>query len=492
MPRKKRPEGTRAPNGAGSIYLGADGKWHGRVTMGVKDDGNPDRRHVKRATEKEVIDAVRELERQRDSGRVRKAGRVWTVEKWLTHWVENIAAPTVRPTTMVGYRASVYKHLNPGVGAHRLDRLQPEHLEKLYARMVGDGLKPGTAHLVHRTVRAALNEAVRRRHIVENPAKVAKAPRVEEEEIVPFTVDEAQRIMTTAADLRNGARFIVALTLGLRRGEALGLRWSDLAVKWQHGCEKGAKCGQRRAPEECAKRHPESGTLTIKRAIQQHVWRHGCPEKRPCGKRYGAHCPQRYGGGVVVTDVKSRAGRRVIGVPLPLIEALAKHREVQKDERDKAGELWDEGDWMFANHVGRPVHPTVDHENWKMLLRSAKVRDARLHDARHTAATMLLVLKVPPRAIMSVMGWSEHAMLTRYLHIPHELMDDIAAQIGGLMWAAPTAVDDSDDEGEELTDEQRAALLTLAAALPESWRQRLTEGLTNDDDDGPAGALVPA
>nr|WP_246291877.1 N-terminal phage integrase SAM-like domain-containing protein [Lentzea indica] len=174
MPRKKRPEGTRAPNGASSIYHGADGKWHGRVTMGTLDNGKPDRRHVKRATEAEVITAVRDLERQRDSGKVKKAGRVWTVEKWLTHWVENIAAPTVRATTMVGYRASVNKHLIPGIGAHRIDRLRPEHLEKLYARMIAGGLKPGTAHLVHRTVRAALNEAVRRRHLVENPATMPR------------------------------------------------------------------------------------------------------------------------------------------------------------------------------------------------------------------------------------------------------------------------------------------------------------------------------
>jgi hypothetical protein len=92
MGRKKRPEGTRAPNGASTIYLGKDGKWHGRVTMGVRDDGKPDRRHIERKTEADVIRAVRELEQQRESGRVRKPGRAWTVAKWLTHWVENIAA----------------------------------------------------------------------------------------------------------------------------------------------------------------------------------------------------------------------------------------------------------------------------------------------------------------------------------------------------------------------------------------------------------------
>ena len=143
-------------------------------------------------------------------------------EQWLTHWVENIAAASVRPTTMVGYRASVYKHLIPGVGAHRLDKLQPEHLERLYERMVSKkGLKPATAHLAHRTVRVALNEAVRRGRIAQNPAKIARPPRVEEDEIIPFTVVEAQRLFTAAATMRNGARFVVALALGLRRGEAL-------------------------------------------------------------------------------------------------------------------------------------------------------------------------------------------------------------------------------------------------------------------------------
>ena len=228
MARNNRPEGTRAPNGASSIYLGGDGKWHGRVTVGVRDDGKPDRRHIERKTEAEVIRAVRELEKQRDGGKVRKAGRAWTVEKWLTHWVENIAAPTVRRTTMVGYRSSVYNHLIPGVGAHRLDKLNPEHLEKLYGRLQlakdqgGKGLAAATVHLVHRTVRVALGEAMRRGHIVENVAKVAKPPRIDEDEIVPFNMEEARRILDAAADVRNGARFVVALTLGLRRGEALG------------------------------------------------------------------------------------------------------------------------------------------------------------------------------------------------------------------------------------------------------------------------------
>lgn len=133
---------SRAANGRSSIYLGKDGYWHGRVTMGVLDNGRPDRRHTKSKNRAKVASKVGELERLRDEGAVTKPGRAWTVERWLNHWLENIAKPSVRYKTYVGYRTAVYKHLIPGIGAHRLHRLEPEHLETLYARMQANGLKP--------------------------------------------------------------------------------------------------------------------------------------------------------------------------------------------------------------------------------------------------------------------------------------------------------------------------------------------------------------
>src|SRR5712691_8396420 len=136
---------TRAANGRSSIYQGGDGAWHGRVTMGVRDDGRPDRRHVQAKTQAEVTAKVKELEGQRDEGTVTKPGQSWTAEKWLLHWLENIARPSVRYKTYVGYRTAVHKHLIPGIGAHRLHRLEPEHLEKIYTRIQASGLKDGKA-----------------------------------------------------------------------------------------------------------------------------------------------------------------------------------------------------------------------------------------------------------------------------------------------------------------------------------------------------------
>src|SRR5262249_58962430 len=120
--------GTGGANRRSSIYLGKDGSWHGRVTMGVRDDGKPDRRHVRGRDKATVTAKVQKLERQRDEGIVSKPGRAWTVEKWLTHWLENVARPSVRYKTYVGYRTAVHRHLIPGVGAHKLGRLEPEHL----------------------------------------------------------------------------------------------------------------------------------------------------------------------------------------------------------------------------------------------------------------------------------------------------------------------------------------------------------------------------
>jgi len=189
-------------------------------------------------------------------------------------------------------------------------------------------------------------------------------------------VTEAQHILAAAAGRRNGARFALALALGLRQGEALGLQWRDVDL--------------------------DRGTLSVRRAIQRLVWQHGCGGT--CGRKRGADCPGRHGGGLVVAEPKSRSGRRVVGLPAELVAALRAHRETQDAERELAADLWHDGGWVFAQPTGKPTDPRADYAEWQALLKTAGVRRARLHDARHTAATMLLVLKVPTRAVMDVMG----------------------------------------------------------------------------------------
>src|SRR5581483_2735460 len=114
MARRKRPAGTRGPDGTSSIYLGKDGYWHRRVSVGVRDDGRPDRRHVMNKDESKVIAAVRKLERERDDHKIRKVGESWTVETWLKHWLDNIVAPpAVTVNAWSAYEVAVRVHLIP-------------------------------------------------------------------------------------------------------------------------------------------------------------------------------------------------------------------------------------------------------------------------------------------------------------------------------------------------------------------------------------------
>lgn len=397
---------TRQPNGRSTIYQGKDGKWHGRVTVGIRDDGKPDRRHVERKTRAEATEAVRKLEKQRESKAVRKPGRAWTVKSWLTHWVDNIAPLSVGENTMVGYGVAVRKHLIPGLGAHRLDRISPEHIERFYAKMQENGSSAGTAHQVHRTFRAALNEAVRRGHLGRNPVQLAKAPRLDEEEVQPYTVEEVRRLLCAAERRRNPARWAVALALGLRQGEALGLKWTDVDL--------------------------ENGVLWVRRSRRRPRYAHGCGGA--CDKKAAGYCPQRERTNPETADTKSRAGRRAVGLPPQLVELLRKHKETQEAERAAAGSDWHDGGWLFATRDGRGTSTRVDYDEWKELLKNAEVRDGRLHDARHTAATVLLILGVPERAVMGLMGWSSTSMAARYQHMVDAVRDSVAEQVDGLIW----------------------------------------------------------
>lgn len=352
--------------------------------------------------------AVREMERARDAKKLSKPGQSWTLHSWLEHWVENIAKPYVSENTYDGYEVDVRVHLVPGLGAHKLDRLEPEHLERFYRKMQDSGSSAGTAHHVHRTIRTALSEAVRRGHVATNVAEIAKAPRLEEEDIEPFTIEEVQSLLVEASKLRNSARWVVALALGLRQGEALGLHWEDVDL--------------------------EAGYVRIRKNRLRPKYEHGCGGT--CERKAG-YCPDRREVRREFKSTKSRAGRRTIGLPEPIIKLLIKHRAEQERERQEAGELWRGTGYVFASPVGAPLIPNTDYHQWKQLLVAAGVRDGRLHDARHAAAQVLLLLGVPDVIVDAIMGWEPGGaarMRARYMHVTGPLLKKVAKQIAGALW----------------------------------------------------------
>ena len=224
----------RAANGESSIHQGADGRWHGYVTVGLLPGARADRRHVSAATRAGTVGKVRDLERKRDAGLTATAGPAPTLGEWLEHWLTNIAAHRMRRRSLESYRATVRLHLSPGIGRHRLDRLQPEHLEQLYSVLLAEGLAPATVLRAHRILSRALKVAMQRGRIARNVATLVDPPAARHTDTAqPLSLDEARQVLETAVIQRNAARWTVALALGLRQSEALALRWGD--IDWTLG-----------------------------------------------------------------------------------------------------------------------------------------------------------------------------------------------------------------------------------------------------------------
>jgi integrase len=372
---------TKRANGESSIVKGDDGRFHGYVSMGLKEGGKRDRRHVAAVKRADAVRMVRQLEEQRDAGVVLTSGRGVSVEQWMNTWLDTIASRKVRPSTLAGYRTCL-KRINPVLGHHRLDKLQPEHLEAFYTRLEADGLSSTTALLHHRVISRALKVAMQRGRVARNVATLVDAPTARREEVQPLTAAEARKLLEVATELPNGARWSVALALGLRQGEALGLLWDAVDL--------------------------DAGTLTVRRALQRQA-----------------------GEGLVLVEPKSRAGRRTIKLP----DALRVHRVRQTEQRLAAGNVWEDRGFVFCQPTGRPIDRRRDWQDWKTLLKAAGVRDARLHDARHTAATLLLQQGVPARVVMDILGHSQISLtLGTYSHVVPELAQEAAERMGKALW----------------------------------------------------------
>ena len=406
---------SKGADGRSSIHRHKSGDgWEGWVSFGQDvTTGKRIRKHVRGRTKASVAAKIKQLEADRDGGYTAVAPDT-TLLDWLDYWIASKRG-SVRAKTLAGYRVDRGYVVSSRTGTIKLTKLTPEDVERLYASVLSrPTCSAGTVAHLRRTLSAALNTAVARGRLTRNPVKLAHTPTLEVTEVEPFSVVEAKAILAAAQHGRNSARWSVGLALGLRQGEVLGLQWPDVDLA--------------------------QNTLRVRRQLQRLTWSHGCLDADACfhprtGKlNRGADCPRRHGGGPVIAPPKSKAGRRPIALPTPLADELRAHREVQIAEQVAAGPLWRSGDWVFTSELGGPLDPRKDYREWVQLLVDAGARPARLHDARHTAATLLLVMGVDARTVMALMGWSSMALLQRYQHVVDELRRDAAHRMGETLW----------------------------------------------------------
>ena len=373
----------RRSAGEGSIYKLANGRWQGAVDLGWKD-GQRIRKRVTRKTRREVVLEMRELVAKAERGQLRPE-RAPTLAQWLDTYVAEVAQGRVRPSTLVSYQSHIKHHLKPGLGRHRIDQLRPQHIAAFYRDRLRT-LSPASVRRIHAVLRRALTVAVRWGLITTNPAMMVDPPPMSSTEPQPYSLDEARAFLTAAATDRLSARWVLALSLGLRQGEALGLQWDDVDFP--------------------------RGRLQVRRALRLQP-----------------------GGELALVKTKTLRSNRTLPMPGPLASALQAHRASQSNARTVAADLWHDGDLVFTTAIGTPVHPRNDYRAFQRIIKNAGLRRIRLHDLRHTAASVLLAQGVPARVVMEILGHSQISVtLNTYTHVDTSLTQDAADRMEQALW----------------------------------------------------------
>ena len=330
-----------------------------------------------------------------------------TVSEVLEDWFENVASRTSKRSALETNRGYLDKRIKPAVGAILVEQLAVSDLDKAYRGWLTDPNRPlsaSTVRKLHAILSAAFGSALKRGLIDRDVTKVTTPPAAARFVEDPLDVEEVRAILATARKGDSYARWLVALMLGLRQGECLGLQWKHV--------------------------HLDDSYIDVSESLGRRKWQHGCTE--PCGRR-AASCPSRHAGGLLTTTPKSGKSREV-ALPASVIEALNQQRESQNVARAVAGSEWTEQGFVFTNPLGGPIDPKRDHLAWKALLESAGVRSVRLHNARHSAGTIMGSLGIPLRDIQEAFGHSSAKVTERYVHIKSESQRRAAAKMDAALF----------------------------------------------------------
>ncbi|MFD8193094.1 tyrosine-type recombinase/integrase [Streptomyces wuyuanensis] len=354
----------RNPNGADSIWQRKDGRYEARVYV-PQPDGTRKRKTVYGATWDEC-DAKRQELVLRDRQGVPTPTRSAKLSEWLPYWLEEFVRGDRKKTTYAKYETHVRRYLIPQIGSKRLENLGAADVRRMLAAVTVQA-SAATAKESHRVLRSALTAACREELISRNVVKLVPAPRVQHRELKPWSLEQTTTFLEAARKDPLYTAFVLAVALGLRRGEILGLRWSDIDL--------------------------ERRTLTVRNQLQR-------VQKE------------------LYEDTTKNRRTRAIPIPLMCVAPLRWQRLRQAAQRIAAGESWHGGDYVFTTRTGRPVEPRNLSRSFERVSDGAGLPRIRLHDARHGCATLLFAAGVPARVVMEILGHSQIAVtMNIYTHV---------------------------------------------------------------------------
>ena len=385
----------RRPAGEGSVYQDGDGRWRGIADLGWVD-GKRRRKYVRAATQGEVLAKLRQIRREADAGVV--ADERITVGQFLSRWLKVNAPGSVSSSTLDDYGHTVRLHLEPTIGRKRLSQLTVADVDAVWAAKRKAGYKPNSIRIMRAVLRRALGQAEREGLVQRNVAAISQPPRISQPEGRSLTVDQARAVLEAARDDRLEAAYLLLLSYGLRRGELLGLAWTDLDAK--------------------------AGTLAVRQAVRKRK-----TARSEDGTYVGGSSSR-----IELAELKTRRSRRTLFLTEGIVEALRAHRDRQELDRKDAGALWAGSDLIFTSVIGTPMDPDNFAKQFVRLCESAGLGHWHPHEARHSAASVMLAQGVPLEVVSEVLGHSS-IYLTKdvYGHLVEGAKRDAAERMSGVL-----------------------------------------------------------
>ncbi|GHJ92672.1 site-specific integrase [Streptomyces sp. NE5-10] len=370
----------RNPNGAGTITQRKDGRFQAAVYV-LQPDGTRARKFAYGKTWAECDVKRRALLDAVDNG-VPVPTRSAKLSEWLPYWLDNVVKPRRKLSTYDKYEAHVRLYLVPGIGSKRLESLSVADVRRFLVQLEKK-TTAATAKESHRVLRTALTAACREELISRNVASLVEPPRPKTRELSPWSLDETLDFLAASRRDPLYAAFVLAIAMGLRRGELVGLRWADVDL--------------------------DKRVLYVRQQTQRRR-------------------------GVLYDDDPKGRRRRAVPLPAMCIAPLRWHRMRQNDQRAKAGERWEEGGYVFTTASGRPVEPRNVYRSFTRVAASAGLRVIRLHDARHGTATLLTAAGVPPRVVMEILGHSQISItMDVYTHVVQDTQREAISHMDRLL-----------------------------------------------------------
>ncbi|MFI6102745.1 tyrosine-type recombinase/integrase [Streptomyces sp. NPDC051310] len=375
----------RNPNGAGTITQRSDGRYQAAVYV-LQPDGTRARKFAYGKTWAECDAKRRALLDKVDNG-VPVPTRSMKLSEWLPYWLDNIVKPRRKKTTAAKYEVHVRLYLVPMLGSKRLESLGVADVRRFLAQLEKK-TSAATAKESHRVLRTALTAACREELVSRNVATLVEPPTVAARELSPWSLDETLDFLAAARKDPLYAAFVLAIALGFRRGEVVGLRWENVDLD--------------------------------KREIRVRTQR------------------QRVAGEVYEDDPKGRRRKQTLPLPAICVAPLRWQRLKQAAARERAGEKWTETGYVFTTRTGKPIEPRNLYRSFTRVAKNAGLRVVRLHDARHGTATLLTAAGVPPRVVMEILGHSQIAVtMNVYTHVVQDTQREAVGHVDRLLRSRP-------------------------------------------------------